>query len=120
MPPSCAPPVLYNHQRKKNSKPIKIFSGVGHGIKKPKPKKSPKVSVEMKTPTPTETLPPTTPTLINVRQMMKNKFDFSRTPYAIPKPVRRRVALTEESSKKRKFFKTTVEVESPQPPEPKK
>lgn len=104
MPPSCAPPVLYDFEKKKKVKPIKIFSGVGHGIKKPKPKKPPKAPVLKKTPVSTKPA--------SVRQLMKEKFDFSRTPYATP--LRKRVPLSEESSKKRKFFKTTVEIETPQ------
>lgn len=111
MPPSCLPPTLHGLHKKK-SKSIKIFSGVGHGVKKPKPKKPPKPPFQKKTPESTKQ------TTVKVREMMKEKFDFSRTPYSLP--VRRRVALSEECCKKRKFFKTTVEIETPQPPVPKK
>lgn len=80
---------------------VKLFSSVSHGIKKPKPK--PKLKNILQSTKKKKLIEP----YISVRQKMKNKFDFSRTPYAISikKP---RMALNEESSKKRKFFKTTL------------
>lgn len=48
----------------------------------------------------------------HIRQTLKEKFDFSRTPYAIVKK-KPRVALNEENSQKRKFFKSTVVTEEP-------
>lgn len=77
----------------------KLFPGVSHKIKKPKVKKVKNFLKHKKTSNATVTKK-------SVRQMMRDKFDFTRTPYVTPK---RRVALNEETIKKRKFFKTTIE-----------
>lgn len=86
-------------------KMIKLFPGIKHGVKKAKPKvpvKEKKVSVEKRS---------------SIRQIMKEKFDFSRTYYALPKK-KPRIALNEETGAKRKFFKSTVPVEEPKKNEP--
>lgn len=80
-------------------KGVKLFANISHGVKKAKPKKPTplkKVAVQKVV------------KQASVREKIRDKFDFSRTPYSLPvkKP---RVMLTEEMSKNRKFFKTTVE-----------
>lgn len=80
-------------------KGVKLFANISHGVKKAKLKKPPplkKVAVQKVVKQP------------SVREKIREKFDFSRTPYSLPvkKP---RVMLTDELSKTRKFFKTTVE-----------
>lgn len=77
----------------------KLFPGVSHKIKKPKVKRVKNSLKQKKTSNATATKK-------SVRQMMRDKFDFTRTLYAAPK---KRVALNEETIKKRKFFKTSVE-----------
>lgn len=80
--------------------PVKLFPGIKHGVKKPKKVqkiKDTKVAVAKRS---------------TIRQLIKEKFDFSKTPYALPKK-QPRVALNEESGKNRKFFKSTVQTEQP-------
>ncbi len=87
--------------KKSRSSVVKLFPGISHGVKKPKPKKI-KTVLKMPVSKPKAVKTP------SVREKMRNKFDFSRTPYALPakKP---RVALSDDTGSKRKFFKTTVE-----------
>lgn len=87
----------------KNSrfKGVKLFANISHGVKKAKPKK-PKPLKKIAVQQITKTKP-----VVSVREKMRDKFDFSRTPYSIVRKPR--VILTEEDSKTRKFFKSTVE-----------
>nr|XP_018913176.1 PREDICTED: N-acetyltransferase ESCO2 [Bemisia tabaci] len=96
------PLALNPAKRRCSTKPRGIFSGVGHAIKKPKPPPEPKFK--------TVKLPP-------LRQNLKNKFDFTKTPYSLKKNDanwsyagihRERTSLDSSEAEKRKFFKSSV------------
>lgn len=89
-----------NDEKKRNmskiDKGVRLFPGIKHGVKKPKKKVQKMVKERRAAP---------------IRQQLKEKFDFSRTPYALPRKPR--VALNEEGRQKRKFFKTTIQADEP-------
>lgn len=83
--------------------PVKLFHGVGHGIRKPRKSKRMQKKLEKRNKRNKIQKP------VSLRQAIKNSFDFSRTPYALPKT--HRVALSDENVQNRKFFKSTVQVQ---------